>query len=345
MNPMRAGKPDSRESGIVQRMRFQVRNVPIDNPRVLLACSGGKDSVALAAIMAELQRLGLLEFSIAHIHHGQHNQADAAAAAVLRIGEQLGVEVAVRHLDPACIDRHQGVGLEEALRRERYLQLAKVAEDIGAHCIALAHHQMDQAETMLLHLMRGSGLEGLAGMRIWEDRKVPWWAPDASAVTMAFWRPLLQEQVEEVAAFASHSGLPVVEDPTNVDTRFRRNAIRHQLLPLMEEIAAGSTGAIARTGDVLSTDLDALVQITQAALENCIFSDGLSQQRLVEMPIGLQRRVVRAWILAQYPVHELSADRVDAVLDAASRNRGGAMVQLGSGLTVRLHDRIFTIDS
>lgn len=124
MTQKRAPESDQRESGIVQRFRNSLRHGSVPTPHVLLACSGGKDSVALAAILAELRRLELLTFSIAHIHHGQHDRADEAAQAVKDIGSTLDVDVSAHFLAQSDIDSHQGVGLEEALRRERYLRTA-----------------------------------------------------------------------------------------------------------------------------------------------------------------------------------------------------------------------------
>lgn len=328
----------------MQRMRKSVRELPTQAPHVLLACSGGKDSVALAWALAELRRLDLLTFSIAHIHHGQHDRADVAANAVREIGDTLGVDVDVHRLVQSGIDAHGGVGLEEAMRRERYLALARIAAEQAADCLSLAHHQTDQAETILLHLMRGAGIDGLAGMRAWEVRTIPWWADTDEATEIGLWRPFIRESADDVAEMAISSGLPVVEDPTNIDSAYRRNAIRHRVLPVLEEIAEGSTAAIARSAQVIAGDASLVDQVTQEALERCREGEGLSRKSLMELPGPLRVRVARAWVLKQAGVIELSAHRTQAIIELAERNRGGAVVEIGSGHAVSLRNGLLQID-
>lgn len=341
----RPPKSDHVESGLVQRVRKSLRQLSVPAvPYVLLACSGGKDSVALASILAELQRLKLLTFSIAHINHGQHDQAELAANAVSEIGVMLNVPVSIHRLQQHEIDVHKGVGLEEAMRRERYVALAKIAAEQQARCIALAHHQTDQAETILLHLMRGAGMAGLTGMRTWEQRRVPWWSQSAVGYNIALWRPLLGEASPDVAVAAMNSGLPVVEDPTNTDLSYRRNAVRHQLLPVLEGLAEGATAAIARSAEIVAGDVDLLEELTEQSLANCLEDSALDRATLMLLPRGMQRRVIRAWILGKLPHLELSAERIDAVIDSVERNRGGSVVQIGSGYSVALGAGRLTID-
>lgn len=344
MTQNRSSKADRQESGLVQRMRNSVRELPMTNPHVLLACSGGKDSVALAAVLADLRRLGLLTFSIAHIHHGQHDRADLAVEAVRKIGRRLDVNVQIHLLDQNAIGAHGGVGLEEAMRRERYSALARMSFEEGADCIALAHHQSDQAETILLHLMRGAGVDGLAGMNEWEIRKIPWWQQSRPDVTVGLWRPLIRESAGHVAEVAASSGLPVVEDPTNVDTAWRRNAIRHRVLPMLEEIAEGSTSAIARSASVIASDAELLEHITRQALQDCRDGDALVRTKLVALSHPLQLRVVRAWVMDLLPNHELSHDRVLTIELLAERNRGGAVAEIGAGRSVTLGNGLLTLD-
>lgn len=344
MNQSAAGKSDLGESGIVQRMRKSVRALPVTQPQVLLACSAGKDSVALAWILSELHRLGLLTLSIAHIHHGQHDQADRAVQAVEEIGRTLDVPVVIRRLEQGRIDAHIGLGLEEAMRRERYRALARIAMKQEVDCIALAHHQTDQTETILLHLMRGAGVDGLSGMKPWEMRTIPWWEPTGDQIEIGLWRPFLGESAEDVARIAQQSGLPIVEDPTNMDPAYRRNAIRHQILPVLENISEGSTAAIARSAGMVGVDAELLRQLTQRSLGDSLDGDDLSRSSLVDLPTAMQRRVVRAWLSQQLPNQELSADRIDAIVDAAERSRGGSIIQLGNGHSVTLCDGRLIID-
>lgn len=344
MNNSTGFQPGSPESGIVQRVRKSLREFATGRPQVLLACSGGRDSVALASILASLARLEVLSLTVVHIHHGQHDQADDAAAAVRHIGEVLGIPVVVRHLSAESVASHSGLGLEEALRRERYLSLADVAREMHAGCIALAHHQTDQAETLLLHLLRGTGVDGLAGMRSWEHRSIPWWEL-ASSTSVTLWRPFLHESASSVAELARMSGLPIIEDPTNADTAFRRNAVRHQVLPLLEEISPGSTGAIARSAEVIALDAALLAADTDDRLADCMSNGALSRSALAGLPEGWQHRVVRRWLMNAAIPADITYDRVSAVVELAQRNRGGNRVEVGAGTTVILQGGMLILDS
>lgn len=344
MTQTHAGKPDRKESGLVQRLRISVRALPNHQPHVLLACSGGQDSVGLARLLAEMRRFDLLDFSIAHIHHGQHHRADDAADAVTRIGDILDVPVVIHRLTQQDFDNHPGLGMEEAMRRERYLALAGISRIHSANYLALGHHETDQAETILLHLMRGAGVDGLAGMREIESRTIPWWTDSSDQQDVVLWRPLLGESAQDIADYASDSGLPVVADPTNADTAWRRNAIRHQVLPLLEEIAVGSTAAIARSANLVTGDASLIATLTLAGLEQCLEDSALDRKRLLAQPPGMQQRIVRSWILGQLPTLELTSDRVLAVLGAAVRNRGGAIIEIGGSATVTLRDGLLHID-
>ena len=342
-NPPRR-QPDSRESGVVQRLRNSIRKIGLPVPHVLLACSGGKDSVALACSLHELVRLDLVSLTLVHIHHGQHDRADQAAKAVSDIGTTIGVPVRVRHLDSQAIAKHSGLGTEEALRRERYVALADIATDVSADCIALAHHQTDQAESLLLHLLRGAGVEGLAGMSVWESRRVPWW-DYLDAPVFRLWRPFLHESAATVADIGLRSGLPIVEDPTNSDTSFRRNAIRHDVLPVLERIAPGSMAAIARSGEIVATDAALLAGVTQGLLAACMTEGGLDRATLMTLPEGWRSRVVRAWLMQADIVAEVTRNRVEAIVAMAMRNHGGSRIQIGTGTEVVLMDGVLSIES
>jgi tRNA(Ile)-lysidine synthase len=255
------------------------------------------------------------------------------------------VPVTVRYLEPAKIAAHAGVGLEEAMRRERYRALAGIANETGADALALAHHQTDQAETVLLHLLRGSGLDGLTGMNEWEMRLIPWWTNAEPAMQVGIWRPFIQEPVAGVAAVALASDYPVVEDPTNIDTAYRRNAIRHHLLPVIESISPGSTAAVARAAHLLAADADLLDDLAASHFDSCRDGDRLLRRDVVKLPVGLQRRVVRAWLDHLVPNEEFSFERTAAVLEMAHRNRGGARVEVGAGIDVVLLDSYLVMDA
>jgi tRNA(Ile)-lysidine synthase len=211
---------------------------------VLVAVSGGPDSVALLDVLCSLRAPLALALSVAHVHHGLRPEADAEAEAVERLCERLGVtcrveRVSVRRGPPWD-------GLEAESRRERHAALARAALAAGAARIATGHTADDQAETVLMRLLQGAGPRGLGGI-----------APVRGILIS----PLIETRRAEVVAHLDARGLIAAEDSTNRDPRFLRSRIRHDLLPFMAELTGGSVvealGRSAATARALMADLEA----------------------------------------------------------------------------------------
>jgi len=207
---------------------------------LLVACSGGPDSVALAAAVAfEAPGLGV-RAGLVTVDHGLQPGSAERAAAVAELGAKLGLDpVLVRRVEVGTVG-----GPEGAARTARYAALADAARDSGAAGVLLGHTLDDQAETVLLGLGRGSGPRSVAGMRPVDP---PWL------------RPLLGVRRASTAAACVAEGLPTWADPHNVDPRFTRSRLRHEVLPLLEDVLAGGAAeALARTAELVRADLDAL---------------------------------------------------------------------------------------
>lgn len=214
--------------------------------RVLVAFSGGPDSSALlAGLTAVAPRLGL-ELHAAHLDHGLDGDSARRAREAVCLAARLGITLAVERLAPAA--RHGGRGVEAAARRARYDYLERQADAVGADFVATAHHADDQAETVLLRLLFGSGIEGLAGIRECRGRLV---------------RPLLALRRRQLRDGLDRRFAPLrpVADPTNEDLALARNRVRHLLLPQLEGVApdvverlcglAAAAAAAARRTDAL----------------------------------------------------------------------------------------------
>jgi tRNA(Ile)-lysidine synthase len=198
--------------------------------RVLAAVSGGPDSVALAHFLAQMARRKGLTLELLHVHHGLRGRAaDRDAASVEELGRALGVKAKVMRVDVKARARARGLGLEEAGRKERYRALIARARRGRFDAVATGHHLDDQAETVLLHLLRGTSLEGLGGIA---PRR-----PLAPGVELI--RPLLPLTRAEVILYLKTHGLAWREDATNRDRKFARNWVRAEVLPLLESRAPG----------------------------------------------------------------------------------------------------------
>ncbi|MBI5247182.1 MAG: tRNA lysidine(34) synthetase TilS [Elusimicrobia bacterium] len=198
--------------------------------KVLAAVSGGPDSVCLAHWLSVQARKKDLSVSLIHVHHGLRGRsADADAKFVERLGAALKLPVYIVRAPVRAAAKKRGLGLEEAARKERYKALAVKAKRGRFSAVATGHQLDDQAETVLLHLLRGTSLEGLGG--------IPLRRPLAPGVELI--RPLLALTRAEVLLYLKHHGLSWREDASNRDPKFTRNWVRRDVLPLLEKKAPG----------------------------------------------------------------------------------------------------------
>jgi tRNA(Ile)-lysidine synthase len=250
--------------------------------RVLVACSGGADSVALAAALAfEAPRLGVAA-GLVTVDHGLQAGSAERAAAVADLGKTLGLDPVLTE----AVDVGTAGGPEAAARAARYSALRAAAQAAGAPYLLLGHTLDDQAETVLLGLGRGSGPRSMAGMRPVDP---PWL------------RPLLGLRRETAAAACAAEGLPIWTDPHNADPRFTRSRLRHEVLPLLEDVLHGGVAeALARTADLLRADLDALDADADRLLAALAGEPpgSLDAVALAAYPPALRGRVLRRWLRA-----------------------------------------------
>lgn len=206
---------------------------------VVVAVSGGTDSVALLRGLAVLASGASCRLAVAHFNHRLRADAAADAEFVAELAGRLGLPCEIGEADTAAAARAAGDGIEAAARSERYRFLQSAAERIGARYVATAHTADDQAETILHRIVRGTGVGGLAGMP--RVRKL------SDAVTLI--RPMLGLHRDEVLAYLAHLGQPFREDPTNASHAYTRNRIRHGLLPLLKsEYNQDVVAALLRLG-------------------------------------------------------------------------------------------------
>jgi tRNA(Ile)-lysidine synthase len=215
--------------------------------RVLAAVSGGPDSVALAHFLAQMARRKNLTVALLHVHHGLRGRdADRDAQSVLELGKLLGVTAAVVRADVRAAAARRGGGLEDAGRAERYRLLAARARRGTFSAVATGHQLDDQAETVLLHLLRGDSLRGLGGM-----------APRrALSDGVELIRPLLPLTREEVRIYLDVHLLKWREDRTNRDPKFTRNWVRREILPLLEKRAPGVKARLSRLAAQVRASFD-----------------------------------------------------------------------------------------
>lgn len=283
-------------------IRPHARSLDDKGGPLLVACSGGADSLALlsAAIFEVADRpvIGVT------VDHGLQDDSAAHAARVVEQMESLGAgeSVAVR-----IRVEERGNGPEAAAREARYAVLSELAARFAASAVLLGHTRDDQAETVLMGLARGSGGRSIAGMR---------------PAFEVFRRPLLGLTRAETEAACVAQGIGWWVDPHNLDPRFLRARIRNEVMPMLErELGPGVSAALARTGQQVALDVAALDAVAEQAMGDYIAPDGFAVERLRELPPAVRSRVLRLSALAAgCPPGELFAVHIDA-LEAQVSNR------------------------
>lgn len=248
---------------------------------VLVACSGGADSLALlSATVFEARRPGIKVIGVTVDHGLQEGSAEHAAHVVAQMAA-LGVDetaTARVQVDPA------GLGIEAAARRARYDVLEQMRVHFGAQVVLLGHTRDDQAETVLLGLARGSGGRSLAGMRRSFE---------------GYERPLLDVARADTVAACLAEGIPYWDDPHNDDPGFARVRVRQRVLPVLEEeLGPGVAATLARTADQVRDDVEALDRIAASAYERVVGPEGVDREELEELPRAVATRVLRLAALA-----------------------------------------------
>jgi tRNA(Ile)-lysidine synthase len=270
---------------------------------VVVGVSGGPDSLCLLHVLCRLKGEYDLHLHLAHLHHGLRGaEADADADAVRALAADWGLPCTVEQADVPALAREQRLAVEEAARRVRYAFLGEVAYRVGARALAVGHNADDQAETILMHWLRGAGLAGLRGMlpctslsdyRLLEDHDTPSPGPHLRLI-----RPLLEVTRAEIEAYCEFHGLAPRFDRSNLDTTFFRNWLRHEVLPLLARHNPNIREVIRRSGRIIADDYALLRSLLDEAWPRVVVdeTDGgivfdLAGWRA--LPTSLQRSTLR----------------------------------------------------
>ena len=319
--------------------------LPISSENVIVAVSGGADSTALLLALDELIRADKLRVSIiaAHLDHGIRSQSKHDARWVANLAKGLGFISVTGRAKVAEIANAQSENLEQAARVARYDFLERTAKRRRSRFILTAHTMDDQAETVLLRLMRGSSGTGLAGM----DNCRP--ISKNSQVMLC--RPLLWARRQETEEYCRHRKTDFLNDEMNEDERFARVRVRKQLLPLMESFNTKVVQALTRTASLLREDSHVLMNDSDALLETAISQSSarseagtpsLSVHVLAKAPPALRRRALRQWIAnGRGNSRRLEMVHLLAVEGLLSGSQGGRTVELPNGYKItRRKDRL-----
>lgn len=286
--------------------------------RVLVGFSGGYDSLCLALVLMELG----YQTGILYVNHQIRPGAEEEVRNAAGFARDHGIRCYLRSADVPAMARKQGLSLEDAGRRIRYQFFEEVREKEGFSKIAVAHNQNDNSETVLLHLIRGSGLNGLCGI---------------PAVRGHIVRPLLFVGRRQIEEYVDGLGIRPAVDETNAQLHYTRNKIRHLLLPVMEELNPSLHQVLGRMTAALQQDRDCLAGLAQALMQNQKGRGRIARSALLKAPPAV---AARALMLAYEAASGTSKDfdkvQVDAILQAVGQKEHGNVMDLDHGVCCRL---------
>ena len=274
---------------------------------VLLGFSGGADSSALLHWLAEQSRRVGFSLTLCHLDHGiRGKEAERDRRFCERIARAYGLELIVGVADVPARASASGESIEEAARAERYAFFSRVMKEKNIPLLATAHHADDQLETLIFRLARGTGLHGLTGI-----------APVREMEGGYVVRPLLAVTRKQIEDYCAENEIEFVRDSTNEDLTVSRNRIRHEVIPVLEQLFSGVAGRSDALTAQLREDDEFLNALAAKLLAECASGDGLLAEPLEKAPLPIRRRALRAWCHGLLPVQEEALLRL--VSDATPR--------------------------
>ena len=296
-------------------------HMPVRNGHVIVGVSGGADSMCLLFVMLSLRSRLNMTVTAVHIHHGLRGaEADADEAFTKAFCQVQDIECVIFRTDIRAMAHREKLTEEEAGRKYRYMCFEQVRAQKHAACIAVAHHQDDQAETVLFNLARGSGLAGLSGIAPVRDKII---------------RPLLCLNRREIEALLEENHIDFCTDRTNFDTNYTRNKIRHQVLPFFtEEINSETVAHISKTAVNVRAVLEYIRQQAEEAL-SCVSLQNQPQtlqcRLFLQHPEIIQKEMLRSWLDRHTgSLKDITEKHIEAIIDLA-KNQSGRRIHLPYG--------------
>lgn len=297
--------------------------------QLLVGVSGGPDSIALLHGLHQLQKIGQWSLFVIHVNHGlRGEESDQDALFVRDFCQQRKIPCYIRKVDVAAIVAQQGGNKQAIARQKRYEQFRLLAEELHIHKIMLAHHADDQAETILLHLLRGTGVSGLAGMRLKRRWKEKWLI-----------RPLLGVTREEIEQYCREQQLNPRHDSSNDMPIYTRNRVRHELLPQLETFNPNIRISLCQLAEIVQDEEEVWEEQVESALKDCLLSETperftISTDRFRRLSVALQRRLVKLILnyLVKNGTSEITSETVEQVRRVMHHPHPSVQIDLPHGL-------------
>ena len=315
------------QESLEQRVLKYIRANGLVQPgqKVLIAVSGGPDSVCLLQVLSGLQKELQISLHIAHLNHAlRGDEAEGDAQYVEKLAQKLGIPATLEKRSVKTYQKAQRLSLEEAAREVRYAFLAETAKTVGAESVATGHTLNDQAETILLHIIRGTGTRGLRGL---QPRQILQFSGQKLVVI----RPLLDIGREETEAYCKRHRLSPRTDSSNFSTDLLRNRVRLELLPLLKHYNKGIIDSLLRISRIAADDLAFLESESEKAWKQIVFQnkDTYIFDKMLFLPLSpaLQRQLLRKAIEGLLgTLKDIETRHIEEILGSLAKPAGRCIV-------------------
>ncbi len=341
---------------LVARVRDAIERhrLVVPGDKVVVGVSGGPDSLCLLHVLRELSPDLSLNLHVAHLNHQMRGEdADADAAFVAKLASDWRLPATIESADVPALARTHKLALEEVARRARYAFLARVARQIGARTVAVAHNADDQTESVLMHWLRGSGLAGLRGMlpstpltdyRLLEEQEA---GRHPQPLTLI--RPLLAIPRPDIEAYCARHNLQPRFDRSNLDTTYFRNRLRHELIPYLETYNVNIREVVRRSASVVAADYELLREQLEMTWRQVVRTESdyavtfnLAAWRA--LPLALRRSTIREAIhRLRHALRNIDFVHVENAVEILADGETGAQATLPRGLMLTIGYDTFTV--
>jgi tRNA(Ile)-lysidine synthetase-like protein len=347
------------------RDAFERNRLTVPGDTVVIGVSGGPDSLCLLHVLCELSPVLSLTLHVAHLNHQMRSEdADADAAFVAKLASDWTIPATIESADVPALARSCKLAPEEAARRARYAFLSRVAGQIGAQTIAVAHNADDQTETVLMHWLRGSGLAGLRGMlpatpladyRLLGEQEAERPEPQIPDFlihhphSLTLIRPLLDIPRSDIEAYCVQHNLKPRFDRSNLDTTYYRNRLRHELIPILETYNVNIREVVRRSAFLVAADYELLReqlevvwgQVVSAESDRAVTFDLAAWRAL---PLALKRSTLREAIhRLRRALRNIDFVHVENAVEILGAGKTGAQATLPQGLMLSIGYDTFSV--
>ena len=294
--------------------------------KIVVGVSGGPDSLCLLHILNEIKQEYELTLIVAHVNHNLREEAKFEADFVEKVSKSLGLKFYLANVNIEELSKEKKKSCEEVAREYRYNFFNEVVNNTGATKIAVAHNLNDNSETILMHIIRGSGIEGIKGISVKNNNII---------------RPLLSTTREEIEKYCVDNNLTPMIDKTNFETVYTRNKVRNKIIPMLSEINPEVLNSITRLGNILSEEDEFISDYIDKIYNDIKIEEKsikISKAKFVNLPKGLQRRILRKAICEfKGDLIDISYKTLENAISSILISQNGNIIKVANGIKILIN--------